>query len=185
MNSHLVEVSPGMGTGALAKQEPDSERGSSCSRLTLTLLPDWRHVRPLRDYVGGVVLSFSKPRDFADRCAMCASELLENAVKYAIDGTEIRMIVDLDLEQRRVRICVENRAQEARIAELLNVLEQVNAGSPFDTYIQMLSQAASREGAVSQVGLGRVRAEGNAWIQCDRPTNDIVRMVVDVPERRG
>ena len=178
MNSYLAGA-----TEALAKQKLNV--GLSRSRLTLALLPDWRHIRPMRDYVGGLVLSFSSSRDFADRCAMCASELLENAVKYSIEATEIRLVLDLDFDQQRVRICVENSAQEERIVELAKVLDQVNAGNPFDSYILMLSQAANREGVVSQVGLGRVRAEGNACLQFDRLVDNTVRMTADIPEKRS
>lgn len=167
---------------------PDSGRAlgasMSAARISLALLPDWRHVRPLRDYVSGLALAFAKPRDFADRCAMCTSELLENAVKYALAGTEIHVTVEMDVEDGVMQICVQNQASPERIEDLQQVLQMVNSGGPFDSYILLLSQAAAKEGSTSKVGLGRVRAEGSAWICYDHPSPGTVRVTVRVPERR-
>jgi len=153
-------------------------------RLTLNLPPDWRHVRQLRDYIHGVLQSFGKTRDFSERCAMCASELLENAVKYAYPDTMLQLRVDLDFTAPSMQVVVENLAPPERIDELERVLEKVNRGGPFDSYVLLLTETAYKDASTSQVGLGRVRAEGNAWLRCERLAANHVRMTVGVPERR-
>lgn len=153
-------------------------------RLNLSIPPDWRHVRQLRDYVNGVMQSFGKTHDFADRCAMCASELLENAVKYAYPDTSITAVLEVEFAESMMQAVVENQAPPERIDDLERVIEKVNRGGPFDSYVLLLTEAAYKEASTSQVGLGRVRAEGNAWLRCDRLAPDRVRMTVGVPERR-
>jgi hypothetical protein len=153
-------------------------------RLNLAIPPDWRHVRQLRDYINGVMQSFGKTHDFADRCAMCASELLENAVKYSYPDSEISARVEVEFAESIMRAVVENHAPPERIDDLVQVIEKVNRGGPFDSYVLLLTEAAYKEASTSQVGLGRVRAEGNAWLRCERLAHDRVRMMVGVPERR-
>jgi hypothetical protein len=153
-------------------------------RLNLSIPPDWRHVRQLRDYINGVMQSFGKTHDFADRCAMCASELLENAVKYSYPESEIVARVDVEFAESMMHAVVENHAPPERLDDLEQVIEKVNRGGPFDSYVLLLTEAAYKEASTSQVGLGRVRAEGNAWLRCERLAPDRVRMRVGVPERR-
>jgi len=154
-------------------------------RLNLSIPPDWRHVRQLRDYINGVMQSFGKTHDFADRCSMCASELLENAVKYAYPDTAIVTRLEVDFAELTMQAEVENFAPPERLDDLERVIEKVNRGGPFDSYVLLLTETAYKDASTSQVGLGRVRAEGNAWLRCDRLAPNRVRMTVGVPERRG
>jgi anti-sigma regulatory factor (Ser/Thr protein kinase) len=66
---------------------------------------------------------FSSDPDVTSRVALATLELLENAVKYSKDGrTTIRIEIE-DTKAKTVRIVLRNRAENANIAAIRDVLD--------------------------------------------------------------
>jgi hypothetical protein len=89
---------------------------------------------------------------------MAASELLENAVKYAC-GEETRIKVGLSSKNGDVDISVSNKASPQAIAGLQATWSTVMTGDPQAAYINMMREAATRTDGKSQLGLVRIRYE--------------------------
>ncbi|MBI3184760.1 MAG: ATP-binding protein [Myxococcales bacterium] len=155
------------------------------AEMQLVMPADWQHIRQIREFLYNSVLSFGKARDFADRCAMCASELLENAVKYSVPDSEISVSVRIDFSRSAMTVAVENQTEPEQAAELERIFEQVSLANPLESYVVRLRQAGDRDDSSSQLGLGRIRAEGQGWIRCELVAADRVRMTVGVPEKRS
>lgn len=150
-------------------------------QLNLAFFPDWRHIRHAREVVFNLVLAVVGDPAFAERCGMCASELLENAVKYAVPQSEIDVRVELRTDSMRLRIEVENEATPDNAAALQRMLDKLTGGEPMDAYLELLREVAEREGLGSHVGLGRVRAEGRAEMAFGGIHDNRVRLTAVVP----
>ena len=92
--------------------------------------------------------------------AMATHELLENAVKYAIDD---RATLRIDVEHRepsdRVSIRIRNRSAPANIQPLREVLTRMHQQpDPLAHYVALMRETAKRKHG-SGLGLARIRAE--------------------------
>jgi hypothetical protein len=87
-------------------------------------------------------------------------ELLENTVKYGIDG-ETRLCVELDRKTGQVVIRVWNRAEAAHLAILAKMVQDLNdAPDPFQHYMDLMRSSAQRANG-SGLGLARIYAEAD------------------------
>jgi hypothetical protein len=126
--------------------------------IELKFGPRWKYIAVVRAFIQNfLAISFADDAR-ADKIAMAASELLENAVKYAI-GEETRVRVGLCAKTGEVEISVSNRASPEAIAGLKAVWEVVAAGDPLEAYMRMMREAATRSDGKSQLGLARIRYE--------------------------
>jgi hypothetical protein len=134
----------------------ESEEGDGY--IELKFGPRWKYIAVVRAFIQNfLVIGF--PDDArADKIAMAASELLENAVKYAC-GEETRIKVGLSSKNGDVDISVSNKASPQAIAGLQATWSTVMTGDPQAAYINMMREAATRTDGKSQLGLVRIRYE--------------------------
>lgn len=138
---------------------------SKSSSMEFEFAPDWRYLRQLRVLVGQFVTVGTDDADLAARVSMAATELTENAVKYAASNSSV---IRLRLGPAgQVRIESENEASAERIAELVRLMEQIQQGDPMDAYARALLAAAEGEDMASKVGLARIRCEGRLELSCE------------------
>jgi hypothetical protein len=92
-------------------------------------------------------------------------ELLENAVRYAVDGaTHVRIDVHREDAGTLVTIDTRNRAGEANRNSLASVVDEISsAGDPQACYQALMRRSAKRSDG-SGLGLGRIRAESDMAI---------------------
>jgi anti-sigma regulatory factor (Ser/Thr protein kinase) len=95
------------------------------------------------------------------RVAMTAHELLENAAKYASDGkARLEVRVSPREEDAVVRVVVTNNSTPDHIRQLeICYAEMKSMPDAMAHYFALMRQNA-KIGAVSRLGLARVRAEG-------------------------
>jgi hypothetical protein len=126
--------------------------------IELKFGPRWKYIAVVRAFIQNfLAIGFSDDAR-ADKIAMAASELLENAVKYAI-GEETRIKVGLSAKNGDVEISVSNKANSEAIAGLKAIWDSVMAGDPLEAYLAMMRAAATRSDGKSQLGLVRIRYE--------------------------
>ena len=101
---------------------------------------------------------------------MAASELLENAVKYASEeGTKVT--VEHKPEENKLYLSVENFSNPVNCEVLRNEIERINSGNPEEVYLKKMAEAALRTDGGSQLGLARIRYESNADIKFSTENN--------------
>ena len=101
----------------------------------------------------------ASPDDVA-RVAMTTHELLENAVKFSVDGNATLKVEVVD--GRNVHITTRNVARSADAEGLRALTAQLEAtGDPMLFYLQRMQEAPKARGGL---GIGRVAAEGEMQI---------------------
>jgi hypothetical protein len=126
--------------------------------IELKFGPRWKYIAVVRAFIQNfLAVSFADDAR-ADKIAMAASELLENAVKYAT-GEETRVKVGLAAKTGDIDISVSNQASPEAISGLKTIWDTVMAGDPLNAYVQMMREAATRSDGKSQLGLVRIRYE--------------------------
>jgi len=126
--------------------------------IELKFGPRWKYIAVVRAFIQNFLVIGFPDDTRADKIAMAASELLENAVKYAV-GEETRIKVGLSAKNGDVDISVSNRASPEAVAGLKSTWETVMTGEPLAAYVQMMREAATRSDGKSQLGLVRIRYE--------------------------
>jgi hypothetical protein len=142
----------------------ESEKGDGY--IELKFGPRWKYIAVARAFIQNFLAVGFADDTRADKIAMAASELLENAVKYAA-GEETRVRVCLSAGTGEVEISVSNQASPEAINELKAAWDSVMSGDPLEAYLRMMREAATRSDGKSQLGLVRIRYETGGKMALD------------------
>jgi hypothetical protein len=129
----------------------------------LSFTPNVELISMVRQFVQNFYEQILKDPDVTSRLGVAAHELLENAVKFSIDGvTHIRVDVrKMDGGGHEVTICTRNRAAETNLDALRSLMDELRgANDPFSYYQTLMRRSLKRTDG-SGLGLGRVRAEAD------------------------
>jgi len=133
--------------------------------LELPVEQEWRTIEPLRGSILEKLTAVFGDRQEAQRLAMVAAELLENAVKFGRWSTRDSLAGSASLrivaDGRTAIITVTNPVDPSRhgVRELLERLRLIEETSPEEAYLSRL-RALLAEPDVGAGGLGLVRV---AW----------------------
>jgi hypothetical protein len=126
--------------------------------IELRFGPRWKYIAVVRSFIQSFMALSLQNTTKADHVAMAASELLENAVKYAA-GEDITVAADVFLKNENVSIAVSNEASPEAIEVLRSLFQKVKKGDPLEAYMTQMREAAVRKDGQSQLGLARIRYE--------------------------
>lgn len=144
--------------------------------VELVFGPRWTYIASVRNFLQKFLFVTIEDVKSADVISMAASELLENAIKYASeDGTKIS--VKYEKDDDKLILAVENFTFPANIEILKEELKKVNSGTPEEMYLMKMQEAALRTDGGSQLGFARIRYETNALIDIEFK-DDLVKVVV-------
>jgi hypothetical protein len=102
----------------------------------------------------------------ASRMALATHELLENAVKYSIDG-ETRTLLEIISEPRPVvSVCTWNRAAPEDISRLEEIFREMARQPDAGAYYQDAMRRTATRAEGSGLGLARVQAEAEMALSC-------------------
>ena len=140
--------------------------------IELNFGPRWKYIAVVRGFIANFLAVSITDTVLSDGVAMAASELLENAVKYAnADETQVRL--GLDAATGTIQVSVTNSASPEAIAGLRALWEKVSAGDPLQAYLTLMREAATRSDGKSQLGLARIRHETKAEMNLDIKGNRV------------
>jgi hypothetical protein len=133
--------------------------------------PRWTYISCVRKFVASFFMIGLADKERAEQISMAASELLENAVKYASDE-ESYLKIAIAKQSSVVDLCVKNRAEPHHINTLRRELALIHAGNPETVYLRKMESAAMTEGQ-SRLGLIRILYEANAKLRLDVHDNEV------------
>ena len=126
--------------------------------IELKFGPRWKYIACVRGFIQNFLAISIVDQTKADKIALAASELLENAVKYAShDDTHI--VIKVAPGTEKISIAVENSASQESINTLQHVYEKIHSGDPLQVYVAQMKEAAVRSDGKSHLGLARIRYE--------------------------
>jgi anti-sigma regulatory factor (Ser/Thr protein kinase) len=145
--------------------------------VELNFRPNVQLVSVVRRFVSEFYQRTLKDPDGTSRVALATHELLENAVKYSMDGeTTIRIEVASDGQPRQVAILLRNRAEASHVAAIRELVDGIkNAPDAFAFYQQLLVRKA-RTKTGSGLGLARICAEGEMTVELRVLEGDVVEL---------
>ena len=121
----------------------------------------WSYVSSTRIMVASFCNVHLADEEIADKIAMTAQELLENAVKYSANKEEdVSLRFTISEDDSLVGLEVTNNATPEAIAILRQQYAEVCEGDPLLAYLQKMQRIAMNPSAEgSQLGLARIRYE--------------------------
>src|SRR5262245_2707619 len=140
----------------------------------LNFKPNVALVSVVRRFVTEFYQRFLSDPDGTSRVALATHELLENAVKYSVDGeTRIRIEVDQDSKPKTVRIVLRNRATNANMVAIQEILDGVTAADDAFAFYQALITRKAKLRTETGLGLARICAEGEMSVSYSIEHEDV------------
>jgi hypothetical protein len=133
----------------------------------LTFQPDLDLVTDVRDFVETLYQRVLDDRDASGRVAIATHELLENAVKYSLDGeTSLRIEIVPAEGARAINVRTRNRADGRHVITLRDYLDEIRASDDPTAYYYERMRRATPGTDSSQLGLARVCCEAEMQLSC-------------------
>ncbi|MBN2351951.1 MAG: ATP-binding protein [Spirochaetales bacterium] len=147
--------------------------------IELKFGPRWKYIACVRGFIQNFLAISIVDQTKADKIALAASELLENAVKYASrDDTHILIRVAPATE--KISILVENSATPQSITTLREVFQKIIKGDPLQVYVAQMKEAAVRNDGKSYLGLARIRYETGGELTLNITESNVVKLAIDI-----
>lgn len=145
--------------------------------------PMWAYITGTREFCRFFCATTFDQPDVAERVQLVIQELLENAVKYSADTA----LCDVELAitehgGKEIEIAVSNYASPKAMVKLSAELERIALLSPEEAYVSAVQRAATLpDGSSAEMGLARVRFEGQVHIASTQTTDGRIRVTCRGP----
>lgn len=147
-------------------------------QFRLEFAPSWEHLDDVRRFVQAFCVRCQVHEDRADAIGMTVHELLQNAVRDAVDGrTKIAIVIDKAKDE--VRVTMENRGAPDQLPRLMAWKNRLES-QPDDMALFLGLMKASAGQGGSGLGLGRIRYEGGMRLEIS-VSGDLVSITASGP----
>jgi hypothetical protein len=159
---------------------------SGTAYFELSFCPSLALVSTVRRFVATFYENVLTDPDVTSRVALAAHELLENAVKYSIDGeTNVRVDVMPDADGGELlHVCIRtrNKSTSENIALLQDAFRDMHGTSDPLVFYTELMQRKSKSAQGGGLGLGRIAAEAEMALAMSVDGDFVeIRATADVP----
>jgi len=131
--------------------------------FSMEFFPSIKAISVTRRFVTDLAIECLHDADLAARVALVAHELLENSLKYSVDGAA-SLTIDVspadDTNMRSVSVGVWCRGQASHTDTLRRALDEIAAAEDPSAYYLSAMRRSAKRASGSGLGLARIRAEG-------------------------
>jgi len=139
---------------------PWREAPSDDAYFELSFSPNVALVSTVRRFVGDFYVKILNDPDVTSRLAVATHELLDNVVRYSIDGySTLRVGVRAMAGTAEIRIETHNRADPKHLDFVRELVDEIDAASDAGDHYQVMLRRSAKRKDGSGLGLARVRAE--------------------------
>lgn len=134
--------------------------------VDLSFSPSLQLVSMVREFVGRFYSQLNAGEEVVDRVSLATHELLENAVKYSLDGlTRVRIEYWPVTLGGHIVLRTWNRPRPEDLTILQERMAELERATDPSSYYQQLLERASKRQDGSGLGLGRVWAEAEMTVR--------------------
>ena len=152
------------------------ESASKSARFELHLELDIEMLTTIRRFVESLYGRLLDD-ELAARVAMTAHELIDNAVRYAVED---EIFVRIEIADGKICIRTENRAEKRHIDALRQTFgEMAERDDAMEYYLELMDRTAQRTD-ISGLGLGRIWAEADMKLSL-QTRSDTVSILAQLP----
>ncbi len=132
--------------------------------IKLKIKPAWNIINTVQEKAVNYMNSMGFTKEVTEATMMCATELVENAIKYGAENKDSNSIdFDLSAENGRITVVIANGIKSER--DLDNVISHIdrirNTKDPADLYTDRLVELMNNpKPDASRLGLYRIAYEG-------------------------
>lgn len=130
----------------------------------------WRLTADIRKLVASYCAHRLPDPTFTERVSMVCHELLENGVKYAATPDH-QVALALELTSGQLVVTVANTSSAEHVARLQREMALVFDGDALEVYLRKMQENLDSD--VSQLGLARIRYEGEAELDANVQDLDV------------
>lgn len=143
--------------------------------------PKWEYIPLAKSFIEDFLTINLVNNEEIHKVGTAASELLENAVRYAY-GNGIRMSVQNEVDKSMVYLIIINYSDDMHAKRLLKRVKEMNKNDSLEYYLYRMRESIRNKGTSPGLGLARVYHESKAKITADYKKNKkIVEVRAFVP----
>jgi len=137
---------------------------TSSNSVNITIHPTWNIIKEIQEKTSKFIEGLNLSKDFSDSTVMCATELIENAIKYGSEkpgGGNIEF--NLNTDGKKIVIMISNgvRSEDEIRVCVMHIEKIKNSKDPSALYTERLKELMKNpKPGVSQLGLYRIAYEG-------------------------
>lgn len=145
--------------------------------ISLSITPTWSILKDVKEKTASHMQSKGYREDIIDATTMCASELIENAIKYGAERPDgMTISFDLKTDGKKIMISVSNGVRTD--IDRKNVFEHIQKiqsnSDPAKLYTERLVELMNNpRPGISQLGLYRIAYEGEFYLDCSFDNNTL------------
>ncbi len=144
------------------------------AHVELRFRPDVELVSVVRRFVSAFSDEVLDDAERASRLAVAAHELVENGVKYSLDGeTALRLVISPDETGAKLAIGTWNRARPGDVDGIQRVFAEMQEHPDPQDFYQLLMRRNARAPDLSGLGLARIRAETDMTLRCEVKDDEV------------
>lgn len=157
--------------------EDDNPYIELCFRPTIATINEARRL------VAAIYLPLLGDADAAGRVALTTHELLENALKYSVDGSTVIRVEVSRKKPCNVKIETRNEISPERKAGLEDAFEEMHRAEDAEAFYQFAMQRTRKLRTGSGLGLARIWAEAEMKVSRSYHGDEVrITAVATIPE---
>jgi hypothetical protein len=144
--------------------------------LHVRFRPVWAYIDGVREFCRFFCFTTFADEHVAERVRLVIQEMLENAIKYSVEGKVSELALDIENDTQSIIISTMSRPAPGHLEMLRKDLVALYEDPPEAAYENAMRRAAELPEGGSRLGLARMRYEGHVDISVTDEADGWIRV---------